>query len=144
MMDVAQHGRRQKRPLDQIQAYWLRAVPRQERENPGHQTVSEENERKCSDRWQPVQPPKDRNLAKNQEPRVCETDLDRESKCRFFLEVIDDRLDERNGDGCIKARGIPHQTRREAQSCYQPDPPAQIPRREEELFEERNFDNTSP
>jgi hypothetical protein len=63
----------------------------------------------------------DRNQAENQEDRVCETDLDRESKWRFFLEVIDDCLDERNHDGCEKAKGIPHQTRREAQSCSQPD-----------------------
>jgi hypothetical protein len=143
MTDVAHHRRRQKRPSDQIRAHGLRTVSRQKRKNPGHHAVSEENEGKCSHSWQPIEPPEGRNLAKDQEACVGETDLDRESKCPFFLDVIDDRLDDRNDDGCVKARGIPYQTRREAQGCYQPDPPPQIPRHQEKFFEERDFHGTS-
>ena len=130
-MHFAQRGRPQKRPQDKIQAHWLCAVLGQELENPAHQAVAEENEGKCSHSWHPIEPSEGRDLAKNQEDRVCETDLDGESECRCLLEVIDDRLDHRNENGCIKSRGIPHQTCRQADASDRPDPPAEAPRHED-------------
>ena len=87
-MDVTHHRRRQKRPLDQIQAHWLRAVSRQERKNPGHQAVSEENERQPFPRLAPNRAkPRGGTWQTNQEACVCQSDLDRESEQRSFPEV---------------------------------------------------------